>query len=108
MKETTHFMVHKFYHKYNFEHNFSIIYGPRCCNIIQHNFLQSMVHDIEQFEVLVFSYRKRNSCFLTYLILIAGPKAFSDVLWTVEKYIKDGDRPRITFSYHSYDGEGGN
>ncbi|XP_027923076.1 aldose 1-epimerase-like [Vigna unguiculata] len=39
--------------------------------------------------------------------LHSGPKAFSDVLWNVEKYIKEGDRPRITFSYHSFDGEGG-
>ncbi|QCD92574.1 aldose 1-epimerase [Vigna unguiculata] len=39
--------------------------------------------------------------------LHSGPKAFSDVLWNVEKYVKDGDRPRITFSYLSFDGEGG-
>nr|ACU21056.1 unknown [Glycine max] len=39
--------------------------------------------------------------------LHSGPKAFSDVLWKVTRYIKDDDKPRITFSYHSYDGEGG-
>ncbi|KAL2335546.1 hypothetical protein Fmac_016759 [Flemingia macrophylla] len=39
--------------------------------------------------------------------LHSGPKAFSDVLWKVVRYIKDGDKPKITFSYHSFDGEGG-
>ncbi|KAJ1399729.1 Glycoside hydrolase-type carbohydrate-binding [Sesbania bispinosa] len=39
--------------------------------------------------------------------LHGGPRGFSDVLWKVERYIKEGDMPRITFSYHSFDGEEG-
>nr|AFK41318.1 unknown [Lotus japonicus] len=39
--------------------------------------------------------------------LHGGPRGFSDVLWKVERYVKEGDKPRITFSYHSFDGEEG-
>ncbi|KAL1338090.1 hypothetical protein HN51_032770 [Arachis hypogaea] len=39
--------------------------------------------------------------------LHGGPRGFSDVLWKVIKYQRDGDRPIIKFSYHSFDGEEG-
>ncbi|XP_061351214.1 uncharacterized protein LOC133296279 [Gastrolobium bilobum] len=39
--------------------------------------------------------------------LHGGPKGFSRVPWKVERYVREGDMPRITFSYHSFDGEEG-
>ncbi|WJX70486.1 aldose 1-epimerase [Trifolium repens] len=39
--------------------------------------------------------------------LHGGTRGFSDVLWKVEKYVKEGDKPLIKFSYHSLDGEEG-
>ncbi|CAI8594336.1 unnamed protein product [Vicia faba] len=39
--------------------------------------------------------------------LHGGTRGFSDVLWKVEKYVKEGDRPLVIFSYHSFDGEEG-
>ncbi|XP_047158897.1 galactose mutarotase-like [Vigna umbellata] len=39
--------------------------------------------------------------------LHGGSRGFSDVLWKVERYQKEGPSPRITFSYHSVDGEEG-
>ncbi|CAI9109651.1 OLC1v1009511C1 [Oldenlandia corymbosa var. corymbosa] len=36
-----------------------------------------------------------------------GFKGFSKVIWTVQKYVKDGPNPFIVFHYNSYDGEGG-
>ncbi|MED6205598.1 hypothetical protein PIB30_019159 [Stylosanthes scabra] len=39
--------------------------------------------------------------------LHGGPRGFSDVLWKVVEYQKDGDTPKIKFSYHSFDGEEG-
>ncbi|KAK8592901.1 hypothetical protein V6N13_043474 [Hibiscus sabdariffa] len=39
--------------------------------------------------------------------LHGGIVGFSDVVWKVNKYKKDGDAPSIEFAYHSYDGEEG-
>ncbi|KAK2419872.1 galactose mutarotase [Trifolium repens] len=39
--------------------------------------------------------------------LHGGPRGFSDVLWKVKKYVREGDQPQIKFSYHSFDGEEG-
>ncbi|OIV90279.1 hypothetical protein TanjilG_08316 [Lupinus angustifolius] len=39
--------------------------------------------------------------------LHGGPKGFTHALWKVVRYQREGDRPRITFSYHSFDGEEG-
>lgn len=39
--------------------------------------------------------------------LHGGSIGFSDVVWKVKKYQRDGDSPRITFSYQSFDGEEG-
>ncbi|KAK2365814.1 galactose mutarotase [Trifolium repens] len=39
--------------------------------------------------------------------LHGGPRGFSDVLWKVKKYVREGDQPLIKFSYHSFDGEEG-
>jgi len=39
--------------------------------------------------------------------LLGGSRGFGDVLWKVERYQKEGPSPRITFSYHSVDGEEG-
>ncbi|OMO79238.1 Aldose 1-/Glucose-6-phosphate 1-epimerase [Corchorus capsularis] len=40
-------------------------------------------------------------------MLHGGPIGFSDVVWRVRKYKKDGHSPRIVFSYDSFDGEEG-
>ncbi|KAM3363855.1 galactose mutarotase-like [Capsicum galapagoense] len=40
-------------------------------------------------------------------ILHGGPKGFSNVVWTVSEYEKDGPNPRITLTYHSPDGDQG-
>ncbi|KAK8716157.1 hypothetical protein V6N13_043475 [Hibiscus sabdariffa] len=40
-------------------------------------------------------------------MLHGGPVGFSDVVWEVIKYKKDGESPSIVFAYHSYDGEEG-
>ncbi|KAE8695787.1 aldose 1-epimerase-like [Hibiscus syriacus] len=37
-------------------------------------------------------------------MLHGGPVGFSDVVWKVNKYKKDGYAPSIVFAYHSYDG----
>ncbi|KAK7266348.1 hypothetical protein RIF29_18992 [Crotalaria pallida] len=39
--------------------------------------------------------------------LHGGPRGFTHTLWKVVKYQGEGDKPRITFSYHSFDGEEG-
>ncbi|KAK7266349.1 hypothetical protein RIF29_18993 [Crotalaria pallida] len=39
--------------------------------------------------------------------LHGGPRGFTRVLWKVLSYQGEGDRPRITFSYHSADGDQG-
>ncbi|GMJ09317.1 PATERNALLY EXPRESSED GENE 9 [Hibiscus trionum] len=39
--------------------------------------------------------------------LHGGIVGFSDVVWKVKEYKKDGDAPFIVFSYNSYDGEEG-
>lgn len=39
--------------------------------------------------------------------LHGGPRGFSDVLWKVEKHVREGDQPLIKFGYHSFDGEEG-
>lgn len=39
--------------------------------------------------------------------LHGGPRGFTHVLWKVVRYQRDGHRPRITFSYHSIDGDEG-
>jgi len=44
---------------------------------------------------------------LNFLPSLGGPRGFSDVLWKVEKYVREGDQPLIKFSYHSFDGEEG-
>ncbi|KAK4272014.1 hypothetical protein QN277_020623 [Acacia crassicarpa] len=36
-----------------------------------------------------------------------GARGFADVIWNVERYQREGNRPTITFSYHSFDGEQG-
>lgn len=40
--------------------------------------------------------------------LLGGSRGYSDVLYKVESYQKEGPSPTITFSYHSVDGEEGN
>nr|XP_043614894.1 galactose mutarotase-like [Erigeron canadensis] len=40
-------------------------------------------------------------------MLHGGHRGFSDVVWKVTEYTKDGESPRITFTYHSFDGEEG-
>ncbi|KAM7267066.1 hypothetical protein ACFE04_009232 [Oxalis oulophora] len=40
-------------------------------------------------------------------MLHGGPKGFSDVLWKVKKYKKDGHSPHLVFGYKSCDGEEG-
>ncbi|KAI3726087.1 hypothetical protein L1987_65884 [Smallanthus sonchifolius] len=40
-------------------------------------------------------------------MLHGGHRGFSDVVWKVLKHKKDGENPRITFTYHSFDGEEG-
>ncbi|KAI7738592.1 hypothetical protein M8C21_010005 [Ambrosia artemisiifolia] len=40
-------------------------------------------------------------------MLHGGHPGFSDVLWEVTKYKKDGASPHIMFTYHSFDGEEG-
>nr|KJB75756.1 hypothetical protein B456_012G055600 [Gossypium raimondii] len=40
-------------------------------------------------------------------MLHGGPVGFSDVVWKVNKYKKDGYAPSIVFAYDSYDGEEG-
>lgn len=44
---------------------------------------------------------------ITILLLLGGPIGFSDVVWKVNKYKKDGYAPSIVFAYDSYDGEEG-
>ncbi|KAI9119000.1 hypothetical protein K1719_009675 [Acacia pycnantha] len=39
--------------------------------------------------------------------LHGGSRGFSDVVWKVAKYEKEGDHPHIIFTYRSYDGEQG-
>ncbi|KAL2570652.1 hypothetical protein GLYMA_18G257700v4 [Glycine max] len=39
--------------------------------------------------------------------LHGGARGFSDVLWKVKRYQKEGPSPSITFRYHSVDGEQG-
>ncbi|MED6206755.1 hypothetical protein PIB30_029730 [Stylosanthes scabra] len=39
--------------------------------------------------------------------LHGGPRGFSDVLWKVVEYQRDGHTPKIKLSYHSFDGEEG-
>ncbi|KAA0053749.1 aldose 1-epimerase [Cucumis melo var. makuwa] len=39
--------------------------------------------------------------------LHGGTRGFSDVVWKVTKYQKDGSSPQIVFSYRSFDGEEG-
>ncbi|KAK7394518.1 hypothetical protein VNO78_15047 [Psophocarpus tetragonolobus] len=39
--------------------------------------------------------------------LHGGARGFSDVLWKVKRYQREGPSPSITFSYHSVDGEQG-
>ncbi|KAI4353099.1 hypothetical protein L6164_002073 [Bauhinia variegata] len=39
--------------------------------------------------------------------LHGGIIGFSDVLWKVKKYRREGPNPSITFTYHSFDGEEG-
>lgn len=46
-------------------------------------------------------------CSVCPVYLLGGSRGFSDVLWKVERYQKEGPSPRITFSYHSFDGEEG-
>ena len=42
-----------------------------------------------------------------FWIWLGGPVGFSDVVWKVIKYKKDGYAPSIVFAYDSYDGEQG-
>nr|GFC63520.1 aldose 1-epimerase [Tanacetum cinerariifolium] len=39
--------------------------------------------------------------------LHGGHPGFSDVVWKVAKYKKNGEKPLIVFTYHSFDGEEG-
>ncbi|KAF5188830.1 Aldose 1-epimerase [Thalictrum thalictroides] len=39
--------------------------------------------------------------------LHGGHRGFSDVIWTVSEYVKDGSLPHIVLNYNSFDGEEG-
>ncbi|PIA27919.1 hypothetical protein AQUCO_07400036v1 [Aquilegia coerulea] len=39
--------------------------------------------------------------------LHGGHRGFSDVIWTVSEYVKEGPLPRIVLNYNSFDGEEG-
>lgn len=39
--------------------------------------------------------------------LHGGSRGFSDVIWKVKRYQKEGPSPSVTFTYHSFDGEEG-
>ncbi|KAK7301984.1 hypothetical protein RJT34_12861 [Clitoria ternatea] len=46
-------------------------------------------------------------CSNVYSYVSCGSRGFSDVLWKVKSYRREGPNPSITFSYHSSDGEEG-
>lgn len=39
--------------------------------------------------------------------VLGGLRGFSDVIWKVKRYQREGPSPIVTFTYHSFDGEQG-